>query len=167
MSPFSRRQSNALDRYFETHQSFSLRQLAREILPILLYLGVDKLLQCIFLKSTLVFQTVLFQNTSPVIFTFKINYKDGSCRPVVTSIISWPFFLKTVCILVNFNYSEEEHAKLALFSFLWMNGRKRHYFRSFTAWKVSKYGVYSGPYFPAFGLNTERYVFLGIRSECG
>ena len=26
-----------------------------------------------------------------------------------------------------------------------------------TAWKVSKYGVYSGPYFPAFGLNTERY----------
>ena len=26
-----------------------------------------------------------------------------------------------------------------------------------TAWKVSKYGVISGPYFPAFGLNTERY----------
>ena len=24
-----------------------------------------------------------------------------------------------------------------------------------TAWKVSKYGVFSGPYFPAFGLNTE------------
>ena len=28
----------------------------------------------------------------------------------------------------------------------------------FTAWKVSKYGVISGPYFPAFGLNTERSV---------
>ena len=26
-----------------------------------------------------------------------------------------------------------------------------------TAWKVSKYGVISGPYFPTFGLNTERY----------
>ena len=27
---------------------------------------------------------------------------------------------------------------------------------------------YSGPYFPAFGLNTERYgVFLLIRSKCG
>ena len=26
-----------------------------------------------------------------------------------------------------------------------------------TAWKVSKYRVFSGPYFPAFGLNTERY----------
>ena len=24
-----------------------------------------------------------------------------------------------------------------------------------TAWKVSKYGVYSDPYFPTFGLNTE------------
>ena len=36
-----------------------------------------------------------------------------------------------------------------------------------TAWKVSKYGVFSGPYFPAFGLNTERYsVSLRIRSEC-
>ena len=27
---------------------------------------------------------------------------------------------------------------------------------TFTAWKVSKYGVISGPYFPVFGLNTER-----------
>ena len=26
-----------------------------------------------------------------------------------------------------------------------------------TGWKVSKYGVISGPYFPVFGLNKERY----------
>ena len=26
-----------------------------------------------------------------------------------------------------------------------------------TAWKVSKYGVFSGPYFPVFGLNTDKY----------
>ena len=26
-----------------------------------------------------------------------------------------------------------------------------------TAWKVSKYGVLSGPYFSAFGLNTGKY----------
>ena len=33
--------------------------------------------------------------------------------------------------------------------------------------KVSKHGVISGPYFPAFGLNAERYqVFLRIQSEC-
>ena len=39
---------------------------------------------------------------------------------------------------------------------------------TYTAWKVSKYGVFSGPYFPAFGLNTERYeISLRIQSECG
>ena len=31
-----------------------------------------------------------------------------------------------------------------------------------TAWKVSKYGVFSGPYFPTFGLNTKRY-FVSLR----
>ena len=37
-----------------------------------------------------------------------------------------------------------------------------------TAWNISKYGVFSGPYFPAFILNTERYfVSLRIQSECG
>ena len=35
-----------------------------------------------------------------------------------------------------------------------------------TAWKVSKYGVISGPYFPVFGLNTEIYgVNLRVQSE--
>ena len=34
-------------------------------------------------------------------------------------------------------------------------------------WKVSKYGVFSGPYFPVFGLNTKRCsVSLRIQSEC-
>ena len=28
---------------------------------------------------------------------------------------------------------------------------------SSTAWELFKYGVISGPYFPVFGLNTERY----------
>ena len=33
--------------------------------------------------------------------------------------------------------------------------------------RVSKYGVFSGPYFPVFGLNTERHgVSLRIQSEC-
>ena len=34
------------------------------------------------------------------------------------------------------------------------------FFNTNSVWKVSKYGVFSGPYFPAFGLNTE------IRSIC-
>ena len=33
-------------------------------------------------------------------------------------------------------------------------------------WKVSKYGVFSGLYFPAFGHNTERYVSFRIQSKC-
>ena len=37
-----------------------------------------------------------------------------------------------------------------------------------TAWKVSKYGVFSGPYFPTFGLNTEKYgVSLRIQPKWG
>ena len=40
-----------------------------------------------------------------------------------------------------------------------------------TAWKVSRYGYFSSPYFHVFGLNTERYevyeVSLSIQSECG
>ena len=40
------------------------------------------------------------------------------------------------------------------------------FFSFSTAWKVSKYGVFSSPYFPAFGLNTEIYfVNLRILSE--
>ena len=35
------------------------------------------------------------------------------------------------------------------------------------AWKVSKYGVFSAPYFPAFGLNTERYSVSPYSVECG
>ena len=36
-----------------------------------------------------------------------------------------------------------------------------------TAWKLSKYRVIRGPYFPVFGLNTEIYgVNLRIQSEC-
>ena len=32
-----------------------------------------------------------------------------------------------------------------------------HFFVKSTAWKVSKYGVISGPYFPVFRLNTGKY----------
>ena len=37
-----------------------------------------------------------------------------------------------------------------------------------TVWKLSKYGIFSGSYLPAFGLNMERYgVSRHIQSECG
>ena len=44
----------------------------------------------------------------------------------------------------------------------------RKLLQEYILWNVSKYGVFSVPYFPAFGLNTERYaVSLRIQSECG
>ena len=37
---------------------------------------------------------------------------------------------------------------------------------TYTTWKVSKYGIFSGPYFPVFGVNAEIYfVNLRIQSE--
>ena len=40
--------------------------------------------------------------------------------------------------------------------------------KNFTAWKVPKYGVFSGPYFAAFGLSTDIYVNLCTQSgKCG
>ena len=38
------------------------------------------------------------------------------------------------------------------------------YHTTFTAWKMSKYGVISGPYFPLFGLNT-RFMFVNLRIQ--
>ena len=38
----------------------------------------------------------------------------------------------------------------------------------YTSGKVSRYGVFSHPYFPVFGLNTDRcFVPFRIQSECG
>ena len=39
---------------------------------------------------------------------------------------------------------------------------------NYTAWKVSVFGSFSGPCFPAFRLNTEIcFLYLYIQSECG
>ena len=46
------------------------------------------------------------------------------------------------------------------------NFSEKEFFILKTAWKVSKYGVFSGPYFPVFGLNREIYgVNLRIQSQ--
>ena len=43
---------------------------------------------------------------------------------------------------------------------------KRESWKANTAWKMSKYGFFSGPYFPVFRLNTEIYsVNLRIQSK--
>ena len=65
--------------------------------------------------------------------------------------------LKNVCIKTRSNEDWDNYKKQINFcvSLPW-NTKK-----DCTAWKVSKYGVFSGPYFPTFGLNTERYSAFG------
>ena len=61
------------------------------------------------------------------------------------------------------HFNCDTSVQLPVSSFLVL--RKKYYQRG-TAWKVSKYGVISGPYFPVFGLNTEIYeANLCIQSE--
>ena len=38
-------------------------------------------------------------------------------------------------------------------------------YEHYTAWKASRYGVISGPYFPVFGLNTEIYKVNSVRIQ--
>ena len=63
-------------------------------------------------------------------------------------------------LLLRFLKSNSDlHRQLRVTSFILLNIT--------TMWKVSKYGVFFGPYFPVFELNTEIYeVNLRIQSEC-
>ena len=56
----------------------------------------------------------------------------------------WNTFSRTCPFIKNFAMAPSGHSL-------------RRFFVSTTAWKVPKYGVFSGPSFPPFGLNTERY----------
>ena len=67
------------------------------------------------------------------------------------------FFVGNFIELVEKNTKNWENflhylSKLRRFNILWI---------TYTAWKVSKYGVISGPYFPVFGLNT---MIYGVNS---
>ena len=52
-----------------------------------------------------------------------------------------------------YKFKKECHSQTTPFSERWWI----YICISITAWKVSKYGIISGPYFAVFGLNTERY----------
>ena len=59
--------------------------------------------------------------------------------------------------LSNFSVWEDKYAKYIDSWFtLWPNDGSNEI--RYTAWKVSKYGVFSGPYFPAFGPEKTPYL---------
>ena len=62
-------------------------------------------------------------------------------------------------VFLHFQYLRLEKNLLRWRLSFWKCKLRRSYYitATATAWKVSKYGVISGPYFLAFGLNTERY----------
>ena len=98
-------------------------------------------------------------------FLFALVTTSWNCKKCSTSKI----FRCKFCVKSNF---ANVNAHILLFSFItnYEDGQNR-IMQSLkptrvTAWKTSKYRVFSGPYFPAFGLNTEIYsVNLRIQSE--
>ena len=69
--------------------------------------------------------------------------------------------------LRQYYYICSGHHEVYIIQPCWLPGYVRKAL-AYTAWKASKYGVFSGPYFSAFGLNTEIYfVNFRILSECG
>ena len=72
-------------------------------------------------------------------------------------------FHRTQKIKTLLSYRESYLSLITLETMRFFNTKHR----GNTVWKVSKYGVFSGPYFPAFGMNTEKYgVSLCIQSKC-
>ena len=82
----------------------------------------------------------------------------------VYSISLLTFLVQKSLGLLNITRSTQYHC----WHFLWNISVNCHFFFNkstfHTAWKVSKYGVISGPYFPVFGLNTEIYS-LNLRIQ--
>ena len=78
-----------------------------------------------------------------------------SCLP---SFLKEPFWQQNHLLYVNVTFPTLTN---------WWNVEMVTNVKWLTVWKVSKYGVFSGPYYPELGLNTEIYrVKLHIQSEC-
>ena len=90
---------------------------------------------------------------------YKKKQADGIKQRVTIGNIKWVQVKQNIgeiiqrrSFLISHHYTI---GNIIMFFLLWINVTA-------TAWKVSKYGVFSGPYFPIFGLNTEIY---GVNSH--
>ena len=103
---------------------------------------------------------------------------DGFWKPqtrpknllLLTLFLTLPIIL-TECLIMSLyrKILVTENLYLSIFYTIW-TWLKIYFtdatFLGYTAWKVSKYGVISGPYFPVFGLNTAIYsVTVRIQSK--
>ena len=86
---------------------------------------------------------------------------------IFTEAVAWRCSVEKVFLEISQDSQENTCARVSFLVKFHALGAFRTYSEPSTAWKVSKYGDFSGPYFPAFGLNTERYkVSPRIHSEC-
>ena len=107
-------------------------------------------------------------NVSPTIFKSDLFYTDKKSYPI--------FFTHQMFLPDSFHSKKRFHIlwkkmfwntirKTQRFKQVWNNIlelKTYHYVESVRIWS------FSGPYFPAFGLHTERFgVYLSIQSECG
>ena len=89
-------------------------------------------------------ETFFFFFLNSLFPTVNNNWKNFICSSF-EQFCSWfeTFLPKRLHFLCNFTCNH--------------NNSSHRFIETFTAWKVCKYRVFSGPYFPVFGLNTEIY----------
>ena len=103
------------------------------------------------------FILVIYENKSHYFFSkIKNNNNNNNNNKIIIIIVKIKINNNKNNIKNNSNNQKHKAKFMSNMSF---EGRKLSFFGNFavcvTAWKVSKYGVISGPYFSVCGLNTE------------
>ena len=120
------------------------------------------------LKFSLISSGIFYQSKENYIFITKTdwNFCNRNLQSVAFNRKSWKllssFFSTLILLLFKIFFRVIFYLAVA-FQRLWFPKAVMWY----PHFRESKYKVFSGPYFPVFGLSTERYsVSLRIQSEC-
>ena len=87
---------------------------------------------------------------SQIIFVLVNNKIVAKNYGAIRNFLEPPILAKNV-------FFNSSYFKCFLIPIIFVDTLFRTIFRTQTVWKVPKYGVFSGPYFPVFGLNTGKY----------
>ena len=87
---------------------------------------------------------------SQIIFVLVNNKIVAKNHGAIRNFLEPPIFAKNV-------FFNSSYFKCLLIPIIFVDTLFRAIFRTQTVWKVSKFEAFSGPYFPAFGLNTGKY----------
>ena len=87
---------------------------------------------------------------SQIIFVLVNNKIVAKNHGAIRNFLEPPIFAKNV-------FFNSSYFKCLLIPIIFVDTLFTTVFRTQIVWKVPKYGVFSGPYFPVFGLNTGKY----------